>query len=177
MLFVGDIDHFWIVPFPYSLLTYSLKKYFCFPYLSVTKCVNHVKSFHKRSINYHCHCYEVLFQGSYYRNLKRWYLGSSVPMPPELLELYQLYQQELANRNEKEANYLSELNVMLRVEILLNYCFTINYYHFSPHQCCHWEDLNLNLATEDFLQSDMKTIHCFKGKITEKTNTWGRKAD
>ena len=48
-------------------------------------------------------------------------------MPPELLELYQLYQQELANRNEKEANYLSELNVMLRVEILINYCFTINY--------------------------------------------------
>ena len=46
------------------------------------------------------------------------YSGSSVPMPPELLELYQLYQQELANRNEKEANYLSELNVMLRVGIL-----------------------------------------------------------
>ena len=36
-------------------------------------------------------------------------------MPPELLELYGLYQQELASRNEKEANYLTELNVMLRV--------------------------------------------------------------
>ena len=36
-------------------------------------------------------------------------------MPPELMELYQLYQQEVATRNEKEANYLSELNVMLRV--------------------------------------------------------------
>ena len=36
-------------------------------------------------------------------------------MPPELLELYQLYQQEVASRNEKEANYLTELNVMLRV--------------------------------------------------------------
>ena len=38
-----------------------------------------------------------------------------MPMPPELLELYGLYQQELASRNEKEANYLTELNVMLRV--------------------------------------------------------------
>ena len=44
-------------------------------------------------------------------------IGSSVPMPPELMELYQLYQQELATRNEKEANYLSELNVMLRVSL------------------------------------------------------------
>ena len=41
-------------------------------------------------------------------------------MPPELLELYQLYQQELAQRNEKEANYLSELNVMLRVTMVLS---------------------------------------------------------
>ena len=38
-----------------------------------------------------------------------------MPMPPELMELYQLYQQEIASRNEKEANYLTELNVMLRV--------------------------------------------------------------
>ena len=44
--------------------------------------------------------------------------GSGVPMPPELLELYTLYQQELANRDQKEASYLSELNVMLRVHIL-----------------------------------------------------------
>ena len=41
-------------------------------------------------------------------------------MPPELLELYGLYQQELASRNEKEANYLTELNVMLRVWVLLD---------------------------------------------------------
>lgn len=41
-------------------------------------------------------------------------------MPPELLELYGLYQQELASRNEKEANYLTELNVMLRVWVLFN---------------------------------------------------------
>ena len=41
-------------------------------------------------------------------------------MPPELLELYQLYQQEVASRNEKEANYLTELNVMLRVGLV--YC-------------------------------------------------------
>ena len=38
-----------------------------------------------------------------------------MPMPPELMELYQLYQQEIASRNEKEANYLTELNVVLRV--------------------------------------------------------------
>ena len=43
-------------------------------------------------------------------------LGSSLPMPPELMELYMLYQQELQTRQtEKEANYLSELNTMLRV--------------------------------------------------------------
>ena len=41
-------------------------------------------------------------------------------MPPELLELYQLYQQEVASRNEKEANYLTELNVMLRVGSVQN---------------------------------------------------------
>ena len=41
-------------------------------------------------------------------------------MPPELLELYGLYQQELASRNEKEANYLTELNVMLRVREIMN---------------------------------------------------------
>ena len=43
-------------------------------------------------------------------------------MPPELLELYQLYQQEVASRNEKEANYLTELNVMLRVGLLQCQC-------------------------------------------------------
>jgi len=37
-------------------------------------------------------------------------------MPPELHELYMLYQQELQTRqSEKETNFLSELNVMLRV--------------------------------------------------------------
>ena len=41
-------------------------------------------------------------------------------MPPELLELYQLYQQEVASRNEKEANYLTELNVMLRSPSVLS---------------------------------------------------------
>ena len=46
-------------------------------------------------------------------------------MPPELMELYQLYQQELATRNEKEANYLSELNVMLRVSLKFLFHLTI----------------------------------------------------
>jgi hypothetical protein len=37
-------------------------------------------------------------------------------MPPELQELYNLYQQELQTRqSEKEANFISELNTMLRV--------------------------------------------------------------
>ena len=37
-------------------------------------------------------------------------------MPPELLELYTLYQQELQTRSkDKDANFLSELNTMLRV--------------------------------------------------------------
>ena len=39
-------------------------------------------------------------------------------MPPELMELYSLYQQELNTRQtEQEVNYLSELNTMLRVGI------------------------------------------------------------
>jgi hypothetical protein len=45
-------------------------------------------------------------------------------MPPELQELYNLYQQELNTRqSEKEANFLSELNTMLRVQILGIYLF------------------------------------------------------
>ena len=45
-----------------------------------------------------------------------YYAGVQAPMPPELLELYNLYQQELQTRqSEKETNFLSELNVMLRV--------------------------------------------------------------
>ena len=47
-------------------------------------------------------------------------------MPPELMELYQLYQQEIASRNEKEANYLTELNVMLRVR-----CREVREDHFN----------------------------------------------
>merc|ERR1712106_169052 len=47
--------------------------------------------------------------------------GSSLPMPPELMELYALYQQELQTRQtEKEANYLSELNTMLRSPSMLS---------------------------------------------------------
>ena len=44
------------------------------------------------------------------------FVGAQAPMPPELHELYMLYQQELQTRqSEKETNFLSELNVMLRV--------------------------------------------------------------
>ena len=68
------------------------------------------------------HCFCRLFAlNSLIFDRKTFFLtpGSSVPMPPELMELYGLYQQELASRNEKEANYLSELNVMLRVSLTL----------------------------------------------------------
>ena len=42
-------------------------------------------------------------------------------MPPELQELYNLYQQELQTRqSEKEANFISELNTMLRVREISN---------------------------------------------------------
>ena len=42
-------------------------------------------------------------------------------MPPELMELYSLYQQELNTRQtEQEVNYLSELNTMLRVGMKIN---------------------------------------------------------
>ena len=40
-----------------------------------------------------------------------------MPMPPELMELYTLYQQELetSSKNEKETKLISDLNVMMRV--------------------------------------------------------------
>lgn len=40
-----------------------------------------------------------------------------MPMPPELMELYSLYQQELETRetNEKDANLLSEAKEIMRV--------------------------------------------------------------
>ena len=53
-------------------------------------------------------------------------------MPPELMELYMLYQQELQTRqSEKEANYLSELNTMLRVGYLINQ-YLCSIYFQSP---------------------------------------------
>ncbi len=40
------------------------------------------------------------------------YTGSAIPMPPELMELYSLYKQELEtrNNNEKENQFVSGLN-------------------------------------------------------------------
>ena len=40
-----------------------------------------------------------------------------MPMPPELMELYTLYQQELetSSKNEKETKLISDLNIMMRV--------------------------------------------------------------
>ena len=58
-------------------------------------------------------------------------VGSSLPMPPELMELYSLYQQELNTRQtEQEVNYLSELNTMLRVGIKI-YRYQIELWIFS----------------------------------------------
>ena len=44
-------------------------------------------------------------------------VGAAMPMPPELMELYTLYQQELetSSKNEKETKLISDLNVMMRV--------------------------------------------------------------
>ena len=41
-----------------------------------------------------------------------------MPMPPELMELYTLYQQELetSSKNEKETKLISDLNIMMRVK-------------------------------------------------------------
>ena len=43
--------------------------------------------------------------------------GAAMPMPPELMELYTLYQQELetSSKNEKETKLISDLNIMMRV--------------------------------------------------------------
>lgn len=46
------------------------------------------------------------------------YVGAAMPMPPELMELYTLYQQELEtnSKNEKETKLISDLNIMMRVK-------------------------------------------------------------
>ena len=46
------------------------------------------------------------------------YIGAAMPMPPELMELYTLYQQELetSSKNEKETKLISDLNIMMRVK-------------------------------------------------------------
>ena len=43
--------------------------------------------------------------------------GSALPMPPELMELYNLYQMEIETRenNEKDQNLLVEAEKILRV--------------------------------------------------------------
>ena len=45
-------------------------------------------------------------------------IGAAMPMPPELMELYTLYQQELEtnSKNEKETKLISDLNIMMRVK-------------------------------------------------------------
>ena len=56
-------------------------------------------------------------------------------MPPELMELYSLYQQELQTRHtEQEAVYLSELNTMLRVGTIIT--LSLSHSLHSHPQCC-----------------------------------------
>jgi hypothetical protein len=45
-----------------------------------------------------------------------------MPMPPELMELYTLYQQELEtnSKNEKETKLISDLNIMMRTPSMLS---------------------------------------------------------
>ena len=103
-------------------------------------------------------------------------------MPPELLELYGLYQQELASRNEKEANYLTELNVMLRVRTGPQ---MLTWYHprfvSSPPRCCHWEGRNLmtDLLRKmgSCLQFDKMRTRCSRGRTTETPSTCGPRAE
>ena len=47
------------------------------------------------------------------------FVGAAMPMPPELMELYSLYQKELnsSQTNEKETKLISDLNTMMRVFI------------------------------------------------------------
>ncbi len=42
-------------------------------------------------------------------------LGVNMMMPPELMELYMLYQQELETRTDNENKIMSDANVMMRV--------------------------------------------------------------
>ena len=38
------------------------------------------------------------------------FAGQAIPMPPELMELYNLYKQELETRNNKDSQFVEELN-------------------------------------------------------------------
>ena len=65
-----------------------------------------------------------------------------MPMPPELMELYTLYQQELetSSKNEKETKLISDLNVMMRVNrkiyiILLLKVFRVLSFNCIPTIC------------------------------------------
>ena len=61
-----------------------------------------------------------------------------MPMPPELMELYTLYQQELetSSKNEKETKLISDLNVMMRVNrrIYIPLLFKVLSYKISKLQ-------------------------------------------
>ena len=63
-----------------------------------------------------------------------------MPMPPELMELYTLYQQELetSSKNEKETKLISDLNVMMRVNrrIYITLLFKVlSYNRFLSFNC------------------------------------------
>ena len=92
-----------------------------------------------------------------------------MPMPPELMELYTLYQQELetSSKNEKETKLISDLNIMMRVnrkilfmlllktfiykisklQLYLNYFLII----FRHQAWFRWEVLNLMIVDHQLI--------------------------
>ena len=50
--------------------------------------------------------------------------GAAIPMPPELMELYNLYKQELETRNKKENQFVEELNNEI---IRVSFNYFVNY--------------------------------------------------
>lgn len=55
------------------------------------------------------------------------FLGQAIPMPPQLMELYNLYKQELETRSSKENQFVEDLNNEI-IRVSLNSMFVPDKY-------------------------------------------------
>ena len=94
-------------------------------------------------------------------------------MPPELMELYNLYKQELETRNKKENQFVEELNnEIIRVIFEITLLITFNGFSLLSRRrvCCRWEeghprwkiDYTLHIIYRPLKVANQRKIHpCF----------------